>query len=109
MIVGAILPGTPAEKAGLRPGDCVLAVDDRPLDSWKQLSDLVAQHQPGDKITLKVQRKNIERHLVIKGQKVENLADLQKLFDGLKADEKFEGTMVQSDTKAVEVILAGEK
>ncbi len=109
VIVGAILPGTPAEKAGLRPGDCVLAVDDRPLDSWKQLSDLVAQHQPGDKITLKVQRKNIERHLVIKGQKVENLADLQKLFDGLKADEKFEGTMVQSDTKAVEVILAGEK
>jgi hypothetical protein len=69
----------------------------------------VAQRQPGDKIGLKVQRKNIERHLIIKGQKVENLADLQKLFDGLKPDEKFEGTMFQSDTKAVEVILAGEK
>jgi hypothetical protein len=71
------------------------------------LVEVVSQHHPGDKISLKVQRKNILRQLVIKGQKVENLADLQKLMDGLKPDEKFEGTMLQSDTKTVEVVLAG--
>jgi S1-C subfamily serine protease len=109
VFIGGVVPGSPAEKVGLRPGDQILAVDDRPLDSWKQLSDLVAHRQPGDKIALKVHRKNIVRHLVIKGQNVENMADLEKLFDGLKPDEKFEGAMIQSDTKTVEVILAGEK
>jgi S1-C subfamily serine protease len=109
VIVGAIVPGSPAEKAGLRPGDRILAFDSHSLDSWKQLADLVVQHQPGDKIELKVHRKNIVRHLIIKGQKVENLADLQKFMDGLKPDEKFEGAMFQSDTKTMEVILAGEK
>jgi S1-C subfamily serine protease len=99
VFIGGVVPGSPAEKVGLRPGDQILAVDDRPLDSWKQLSDLVAHRQPGDKIALKVHRKNIVRHLV----------DLEKLFDGLKPDEKFEGAMIQSDTKTVEVILAGEK
>lgn len=109
VVIGAILPGSPAEKVGLRAGDRILAINNHSIDSWKQLSDLVAQRQPGDKIELKVHRKNIVRHLMIKGQKVENLADLQKLLDGLKPDEKFEGAMVQSDTKMVEVILAGEK
>ena len=109
VILGGILPGSPAEKAGLHPGDRILAADDHPLDSWKQLVEAVAQHHPGDKISLKVHRKNIVRQLIIKGQKIENLADLEKLFDGLKPDEKFEGTMFQSDTKTIEVILVGEK
>jgi S1-C subfamily serine protease len=109
VILGLVLPGSPADKAGLRPGDRILSFDNRPLDSWKQLVDLVAQHHPGDKIALKVHRKNIVRHLMIKGQKIENPADLQKLMDGLKPDEKFEGTMLQSDDKTLEVILAGEK
>jgi S1-C subfamily serine protease len=109
VVLGLVQPGSPAEKAGLRPGDRILSFDNRPLDSWKQLADLVAQHHPGDKIALKVHRKNIVRHLTIKGQKVQDLADLQKLMDGLKPDEKFEGTMSQSDEKTVEVILAGEK
>ena len=58
--------------------------------------------------TLKVQRKNIERHLVIKGQKVENLADLE-LFDGTQSGREVRGHHGRLDTKVVEGNLAGEK
>ncbi len=91
VVIGAIIPGSPADKAGLRSGDRILALDNRPLDSWKQLADLVAQHQPGDKIALKVHRKNIVRHLMIKGQKVENLADLQKLLRRAQTGREIRG------------------
>jgi S1-C subfamily serine protease len=109
VLLGAVQPGTPAAQAGLRPGDRILTLDNRPLDSWKQFSDSIAQHKPGDKVQLKVQRKDIVRALLIKGQNIENLADMQKLMDQLKPGEKFEGTLLQSDTKTIEVILAGEK
>lgn len=36
--VGGINPGSPAERAGLKVGDVVVAVDDRPIASVDELS-----------------------------------------------------------------------
>lgn len=36
-LVGALLPGGPAEKAGLKPGDVILRVDDTPISMPEQL------------------------------------------------------------------------
>jgi S1-C subfamily serine protease len=58
---------------------------------------------------LEVRRKDIVRHLLINGQKVENEADLQTLIQKLKPGEKFEGVLVQSDTKVVSVVLGERK
>jgi regulator of sigma E protease len=40
-IVGRMLPGRPAEKAGLRMGDTVLAVEGQPIRQWYDMTGLV--------------------------------------------------------------------
>ncbi len=78
VVIGEVLPDSPAQKAGLKAGDRIVTLDGAPLGDWKDLTDRVGQHQPGDKIKLEVYRKDIQRYLVIKGQNVESEADLRR-------------------------------
>lgn len=41
--IGRVVPGTPAEEAGLRPGDRLLAIDGRPLSGFADLFGIVGQ------------------------------------------------------------------
>jgi serine protease Do len=52
----AILPNSPALKAGLQDGDIITAVNGQSLDSTQSLSNRLAQQKPGDKIELTVLR-----------------------------------------------------
>ena len=52
----AVLPGSPADKAGLVEGDIVLAVDGDAVDADHDLSTRVLPHVPGDTVTLSVMR-----------------------------------------------------
>jgi regulator of sigma E protease len=54
-IFGRIQADGPAAAAGLEPGDRVLAVDGRPVQSWQALSQIVQDH-PGQTLALRVQR-----------------------------------------------------
>ncbi len=51
-----VFPGSPAEKAGLKDGDIVVAIDGQALDADHDLSSRVLPHVPGDRITLSVVR-----------------------------------------------------
>ncbi len=51
-----VFPGSPAEKAGLKDGDIVVAVDGNTIDAEHDLSSRVLPHVPGDTITLSVVR-----------------------------------------------------
>src|SRR5438876_474968 len=46
----------PAEAAGLRSGDLVLAVDGKPIATCAALLDEIIAHAPGDTVEVKVQR-----------------------------------------------------
>jgi len=42
-VIGSVLPGSPAQSAGLRAGDTVLSVNGVPVDSFDQMRTLVSQ------------------------------------------------------------------
>lgn len=54
--VATVQPGTPADEAGVRVGDVIVAVDDRPVRNDSELLSIVAQRKPGERITLTVVR-----------------------------------------------------
>jgi S1-C subfamily serine protease len=47
-----VSPGGPADKAGLKPGDVVVAADGQVVQSFDQLTVIVQQHVPGDRISV---------------------------------------------------------
>ena len=51
-----VFPGSPADAAGLREGDQVVAVDGERVDASHDLSSLVLPHVPGDVVVLHVLR-----------------------------------------------------
>ncbi len=54
----AVIPGSPAEEAGLREGDIIVAIDGEQIGADADLSLLILEHSPGDTITLRVLRDN---------------------------------------------------
>ncbi|MDY3868624.1 MAG: DegQ family serine endoprotease [Pyramidobacter sp.] len=55
-LVAEIMPDSPAEKAGLKRGDIITALNGKKIDSSVALSTRVRQHMAGDKIKLEVVR-----------------------------------------------------
>ncbi len=54
-VLAEIDPKGPAQAAGLKTGDRLLALDGKALDDWQQVVDTVRMH-PGSKISLRVER-----------------------------------------------------
>lgn len=61
----AILPGGPAEKAGLKPGDVIIAIDDQQINSSDELIVAIRRHSVGDKVTVKYVRNSITRQVTL--------------------------------------------
>jgi len=51
-----VVPGTPAERAGLRVGDIIVSVSGQPVRPQQPLADLIGAHRPGDRVELMVLR-----------------------------------------------------
>jgi 2-alkenal reductase len=52
----AVVAGGPGDKAGLKDGDIITAIDGTRIDAKTPLEDLLALHKPGDSISLEVVR-----------------------------------------------------
>ncbi|MCE3268117.1 MAG: hypothetical protein K0R49_369 [Burkholderiales bacterium] len=57
-LVANIVPGSGAEKAGIKVGDIILKADDKSLDDVGALPMIVGSKKPGDKISLELFRNN---------------------------------------------------
>jgi S1-C subfamily serine protease len=49
-LVVEVAPNTPAQSAGLAPGDVIVSFDGKPVDSPATLTTLVGAHHPGDSV-----------------------------------------------------------
>ncbi|MDD3448500.1 MAG: sigma E protease regulator RseP [Gammaproteobacteria bacterium] len=54
-VIGEVMPGEPAERAGLRAGDRILSVDGRPIPDWNVWVEYVRAH-PGTLLEVTVER-----------------------------------------------------
>lgn len=54
--VGSVVSGSPADKAGLKAGDVITAVDGKQISTADDLTAVVNGYKPGDKATLTVSR-----------------------------------------------------
>ena len=59
-LVQEVTAGSPADRAGLRAGDVVVAIDGQAVENNGELGARIRAHKPGDKIALKVLRNGNE-------------------------------------------------
>jgi serine protease Do len=55
-VISQVFPGMPGDKAGLKEGDVITSVDNRDISTFDQLSTIVSNKKPGDKLRLGVER-----------------------------------------------------
>jgi Do/DeqQ family serine protease len=73
VVVTDIDPDSPAEKAGLKRTDVILAINNHPISTWEELRLLVAQIVPESKATLKIVREGKPQTVeVLLGRVVDN-------------------------------------
>jgi S1-C subfamily serine protease len=56
-IIAKVEKGTPADKAGLKPGDLIVKVGDTMVRSARDVRDAVSKSKAGDKIKITVRRR----------------------------------------------------
>lgn len=55
-----VVAGTPADEAGLQEGDVLTAIDRTPIDANHDLADIFQQYRPGDRVTVRFLRGDVE-------------------------------------------------
>jgi serine protease Do len=64
-LVSGIIPGSPAEKGGVKAGDIILEFDGKKIQEMNELSKLVAATTVGKKVTLIVLRDGKEKKITV--------------------------------------------
>ncbi len=72
-LIQSVIPNSPAEKAGLRRGDLVIAAENISIEEPKALLDEVEKAQIGKVFLLNVLRDNVEIHINIKPEPLPGL------------------------------------
>ncbi|NQV13075.1 MAG: trypsin-like peptidase domain-containing protein [Parcubacteria group bacterium] len=62
----AVIPGSPADKAGLVENDIILEIDGEKIDEDNGLAKAIQKHKVGDEVKLKVYHKEEEKEVTVK-------------------------------------------
>ncbi|HYE60780.1 MAG TPA: PDZ domain-containing protein [Phycisphaerales bacterium] len=129
-MIDTVMEGMPAEKAGLKPGDRVVKANGKDVDNQQALREVIAKAEPGDTLTLTVDRDGKQQELKVKLAKWdqtkvapapmpdvfrqfhggnENLDEaresLRKALDLLKDTKRVEGKALENAREALENAL----
>ncbi|MGB6987360.1 MAG: trypsin-like peptidase domain-containing protein [Candidatus Aquilonibacter sp.] len=65
LAVVQVEPGTPADKAGLEPGDVILQADGKPVTNADTLRKYIASKKPGDVLRLNVWSQGVKKFVAV--------------------------------------------
>ncbi len=103
-LISRVLPGSPAEQAGLKTGDVITAVADRPVDSRESFTTYSATLASGQPVSLTIARDGSSRKVQVRPQ--DPPANL-----GLRILEQIAGLRVADQRRAVVVdeVVSGSR
>ncbi len=55
-LIGSVVPGDPADKAGIKAGDIIVKVGDKPIKNSSELLRSIADHKPGTAVRVELLR-----------------------------------------------------
>lgn len=89
-LVERVVPGTPAESAGLKTDDVVVAIDGKLVASGSELRETLAGRQPGDKVSLEILRSG--KRQTVEATLAGRFGDA-RIFSGPNGMELFRGRL----------------
>lgn len=106
--VGALMPGAPAEKAGLREGDRILTVDGEPIRNWFDFLEAI-HDRPGEEVRLGLLREGREltRNVVLDSQKGEDPATGEEEVQGRIGIMRSADDFVYTDVSLADAMVVG--
>jgi Do/DeqQ family serine protease len=78
-VIARVVPGSPAERAGLRPNDLIVAINGAPMRSGTDLRNRVGLSRIGDEVDLTVERGGAERNVNVRIERATTTAQRQRL------------------------------
>jgi len=64
--VQQVFSGSPADQAGIQPGDVILQADGKPFSNVKDMHDYISSKKPGDTIRLNIWSQGVKKFAAIK-------------------------------------------
>ena len=55
-LIAGVLKGSPADRAGVKPGDILISIDGRPVSDPTAMLNIVASLTPGRRASVKIRR-----------------------------------------------------
>ncbi len=95
-LVGDVVSGSPAEKAGIRRGDVIIAFNNEPVEGARDLPRMVAKAPVGEDVTVTVLRDGVERRLPVTVGKLSS--ETAKAEESSQPDQGKWGLLLQDVT-----------
>lgn len=65
-VVSDVIPGSPADQAGIRRGDVITSIDDKEIKTHRDVSATIRRHLAGDTVEIGIERGGSSRKLTVK-------------------------------------------
>ncbi len=84
--VAGVVDGSGADDAGIKSGDIIVAINDKPVNSLSELTGIIGQYRPGDKVVVKLNSDDGEDIVQVTLKKRDNTTNLVRSSDSFYND-----------------------